>query len=74
MATREGKATGRGRSKRCWVGGILSAFWLSQATTAIPRHVARAQDLNTDERFPLLDRSADGRIGGDELVSLETFG
>ena len=75
MVHRKGNSSGRRRKfafTRPSASVILSAFWLSHASTTIPTHLTRAQELDTDLRFPLLDRNADGRLGGDELVGVDS--
>lgn len=41
---------------------------LSHALTTTPGRLTRARELDTDVRFSLFDRNADGRLGGDEVV------
>ncbi len=53
-------------------------FWfvvtwcLSHASTTTPGRLTRARELDTDVRFSLFDRNADGRLGGDEVVRTYT--
>jgi len=47
---------------------FVVTWCLSHASTTTPGRLTRARELDTDVRFSLFDRNADGRLGGDEVV------
>ncbi len=51
---------------------FVVTWCLSHASTTTPGRLTRARELDTDVRFSLFDRNADGRLGGDEVVRTYT--
>mmetsp|Transcript_1489 Transcript_1489/g.4832 ORF Transcript_1489/g.4832 Transcript_1489/m.4832 type:complete len:223 (-) Transcript_1489:22-690(-) len=49
---------------------FVVTWCLSHASTTTPGRLTRARELDTDVRFSLFDRNADGRLGGDEVTRI----